>query len=249
MVNALALCAREPLGVLCAAGTDDVGPYVRAEGYVHEVTLSAFEIDRTEVPVERYARCVSAGACARAQYGAFDARFDTPDFPVTQVRWEDAVAYCSWVGGHLPTEAQWELAARGPRSRTFPWGEVYHAGLANHGSWADEPSDGSDGFLGLAPVGSFPDGATPNGVLDMAGNAAEWVADVYERDEDGYGYGRGAARNPVTNSGNATLYGHVVRGGSYLEAAVWLRGAARRASLFAAREIGFRCAYDVHQGR
>jgi formylglycine-generating enzyme required for sulfatase activity len=243
MVQAVKMCEREPLGARCAGPRDDVGPWIRAEGHAHEVTLTDFELDRTEVPVRRYARCVSAGACSPAAFPSGDARYDRPDLPVTHVRWEDASAYCAWMGGRLPTEAEWEHAARGRAGHTFPWGDLYNPHLANHGAWSDDPTDGRDGFFGLAPIGSFPDGATATGLLDMAGNVSEWVFDWYDRDDEGYGYSRGAQVNPKGPPYGA--HGHVIRGGSYREAAHWLRTAARRAWPYATREIGFRCAYDV----
>ena len=245
MARAVKFCEQEPLGPLCGVPSEaGPGPWIRSEGYAHQVTVSDFDLDRTEVPVRRYARCVAAGACSPPGYGSGDARFDNPDYPVTSVRWEDAVAYCTWIGGRLPTEAEWELAARGREGHTFPWGYVYNSHVANHGTWAaDDPTDARDGFLGLAPIGSFPDGATASGLLDMAGNAAEWVWDWHDRDAEGDGYGRGAVVNP-----RGPVYGprgHGVRGGSYRTAAFWLRTTARYASSFAARDIGFRCASDV----
>lgn len=242
MVRAMKLCERETYGARCQIPEDWVSHYIRAEGYAHEVTLADFDLDRTEVPVRRYARCVAAGACSPAGYPSGDPRFDNPDFPVTHVRWEDAAAYCSWIGGRLPTEAEWESAARGHAGRTFPWGDLYNTHLANHGSFADDPTDASDGFVGLAPIASFPDGATATGLLDMAGNAAEWVADWFDLVEEDYGYGRGAVVNP---KGPSFGRGRVVRGGSYLRPAHSLRTAARHAAALPSREIGFRCAYDI----
>jgi formylglycine-generating enzyme required for sulfatase activity len=188
-------------------------------------------------------RCVAASACSPPSFAAGDPRYDVDEFPVTSVTWEDASSYCRWVGGRLPTEAEWELAARGYSNNTFPWGKIYSPRLANHGAFADDPTDGRDGFIGLAPVGSFPDGATPTGLLDMAGNASEWVADWYDRDEQQFGYKRGAQTNP--KGPPYGQLGHVIRGGSYRDGAHWLRAAARYASTFAAREVGFRCAADA----
>lgn len=249
MERAIKLCQREPLGARCdggALGETGVGPWIRAEGHAHKVTLADFELDRAEVPVRRYARCVAAGVCPPASFPSGDARYDRPELPITHIRWDDAAAYCAWSGGRLPTEAEWEHAARGRAGHTFPWGDLYNSHLTNHGAWSEDPSDASDGFAGLAPIGSFPDGATATGLLDMAGNAAEWVSDWYERDEEGYGYGRGAQVNP--KGAPFGQRGHVVRGGSYREAAHWHRTAARRAWPYASREVGFRCAYDVHPG-
>jgi formylglycine-generating enzyme required for sulfatase activity len=245
MHEALELCAREPLGIACqrSGANWDTAQAIRAEGHAHEVTLSDFDMDVTEVTVEKYARCVSAGACAPPAFATGDPRYDVPTFPVTNVGWQDAAAYCAWAGGRLPTEAEWELAARGYENHTFPWGNVYSPHLANHGSFADDPTDGRDGFIGLAPVGSFPDGATAMGLLDMAGNAAEWVYDWYDRDEQQFGYKRGAQTNPKGPPFGAM--GHVVRGGSYRDGAHWMRCAGRRAAMAAERDIGFRCVADV----
>jgi formylglycine-generating enzyme required for sulfatase activity len=247
MQDAIALCAKEPLGLRCQRASEqvwDVGLEIRAEGYAHEVTLNDFDLDVTEVTVERYGRCVAAGACAPASFSPGDPRYDVPTFPVTSVTWEEAAAYCAWAGGRLPTEAEWELAARSHADNTFPWGKLYNPHLCNHGSLAVDPTDGRDGFIGLAPVGSFPDGATRDGLLDMAGNAAEWVHDWYDRDEQQFGYKRGAQTNP--QGPTFGVYGHVIRGGSYRDAAYEMRAAARRASTFAGREVGFRCAADVN---
>ncbi len=241
---AMDLCRR--LEVLSAECKDpEVGAMLLAELNPHPVTLSAFDMDVTEVTVADYARCVSAGACDPPDMSDEDARFARPDFPVTHVRWADANAYCTWAGGRLPTEAEWEYSARGVEGREFPWGNLYNPHLANHGALTSDPTDATDGFVGLAPVGSFPDGATPLGLLDMAGNAAEWVADVLELDRAGRpkGYPDVAETNPrpVTTGGY-----HIARGGSYRDPAMWLRSAHRDWSpLSRPAKVGFRCAADV----
>jgi formylglycine-generating enzyme required for sulfatase activity len=244
MAHAIQLCEREVLSTAVCHSERFIA-MVRAEGNAHPVTLSSFAIDRTEVTVAEYGRCVSAGACAPAELGG-DARFTRPDFPVTHVLWTDAQDYCHWTGGRLPTEPEWEYVARGPEGREFPWGNAYNAHLANHGSWADDRTDGTDGYVGLAPVGSFPDGATPLGVLDMAGNAAEWVADVFELDKfgDPVGYADDAVVNPPAKTAGGGP--HIVRGGSFEDGATWLRTSSRDYDILPRPPwVGFRCAEDV----
>jgi len=132
------------------------------------VTLEAFWIDQTEVTNAMYARCMESGTC-RATGSGRTTMAGYENYPVIVDRWEQAQAYCGWVGRRLPTEAEWEKAARGTNGGTYPWGEGSNCGQANYGKCIGE----------LQPVGSYPGFASPYGALDMAGNLWEWVSDVY----------------------------------------------------------------------
>lgn len=223
-------CKREPLGANCE---DRMFANERAE---HQVRLSSFWMARTEVTVREYSRCVEAGVCDPPPYEQGGERFRKDDLPVSMVTWSDASTYCRFLSQRLPTEAEWERAARGLIGRRFPWGEQYASRRTNHGSYSLDRNDGSDGYGELAPVGSFPDGRTPDGFDDLAGNVAEWTADNYENAYEAM---------PVTNPQGPPFGAfRVVRGGSYLHALPWLRGAARGYRAASAREpfVGFRCA-------
>jgi sulfatase modifying factor 1 len=237
---AIDMCKREPLG--------DEGcerPFIN-ELDAHEVLLSAYYMDRTEVTVRDYRRCVDLGACTAAPFAAGGQRFDRPALPITLVSFADAERYCTYAGGRLPTEAEWERAARGTSRRRFPWGNTYNPMLANHGTLGIDESDDSDGFAELAPVGSFPGGRTPDGIDDLAGNAAEWVADAIEDPSSA----RYAPTSQVNPNGAASGALRVVRGGGYETAAPWLRTAARTFRLASTRKpfIGFRCVHPAGDG-
>jgi len=254
MLRGVQLCQREPLGTLVVPLVDvnhvthnrsahcDVLRF-EVEGIAHPVTISSFWMDRTEVRVGDYMRCVSAGSCNAPGFSPSDARFARADLPVVLVTWEDARDYCSFAKGRLPTEAEWEYAARGTTGRMFPWGNDWNPHLANHGSIALDPTDASDGFANLAPVGSFPDGKTPLGLLDMAGNAGEWVADLADADPTDLfpePYGPAPQTNPIATSGSR----RIIRGGSYLQGADSQRATARTITYPTRRVpgVGFRCA-------
>ena len=248
---AVLLCRREPAPEYC--DTSDLAmalnryipTLLRLELHAHTVTLSPFAIDRVEVSVAAYERCVVVGACARPDFRTGDRRYDAPELPVTHVLWQDAAAYCAWQGGRLPREAEWEYAARGKTGRAFPWGYQYAPRRANHGVLSTLPGapDETDGAAGLAPVESYADGATPEGIKNLAGNVAEWVSDLVDRNMDGtVGYDKG----PVTNPRGAQSGEHLTRGGSFRTGAIFLRAAMRsvRPGQPYADDIGFRCAYD-----
>ena len=159
------------------------GPFLRGDdgGEADErprrrLVLSAFVIDRTEVSRGAYAACVVAGRCPPPAGGPGAA-----DLPVTGVTWDEARAFCAFVGKRLPTEAEWEKAARGGDGRRYPWGEEFSCARGNFGSFDGEGRCAAEGAPGRpVPVGQAPRGASPYGALDMAGNVWEWVADRYD---------------------------------------------------------------------
>jgi formylglycine-generating enzyme required for sulfatase activity len=233
IVDATVLCEHEPLASKCdERGFADEQP-------PHRVTLSGFYLDRREVTVEEYQACVRVGRCKAPPYARGARRFQQPTFPVTLVTWDDARSFCAFRGARLPSEAEFERAARGLTGRRFPWGQLPNDHLANHGRLGLDVSDDRDGFAELAPVGSYSDGRTPDGFLDLAGNAAEWLQDRYAPE-----YPEGAVKDPTGPDAALATSARVVRGGSYESPLAWLRGAARGA--FSPNErrpsLGFRCA-------
>jgi eukaryotic-like serine/threonine-protein kinase len=205
---------------------------------VHKVYLDAFYIDKTEVTQEDYDKCMAAGKCkAHEKVDGFTGARQ----PVTLLTWEDARSYCSWADKRLPTEAEWEKAARGTDGRMYPWGNKFDAKKANFCDqncdlvWAAKNQD--DGYKYTAPVGSYPEGASPYGALDMAGNAGEWIADWYAADY----YKNSPARNP---KGPDTGEYRVFRGGLFGAAVGALRSADRAYNGPKNPSGGVRCARD-----
>lgn len=232
----------DPAPVRVAAGPFVMGSETGAadEKPVHTVQLAAFRLDRHEVTNRRYAACVRAGACTPPALPTSHRRphyFDAPAFavyPVIYVSWQQADQFCRFAGGRLPTEAEWEKAARGPAPdrREFPWGnEPPDCRRANLGGAASCVGD-------TDRVGRRPAGASPFGALDLAGNVWEWVADWYAA---GY-YATSPDRGP---SGPSTGTLKVMRGGCWESGASSLRVSCRKAELPAAwaDNVGFRCAY------
>jgi formylglycine-generating enzyme required for sulfatase activity len=200
----------------------------------HLVYLSPYWIDRTEVTNGMYERCVRTGACQspeKIRSKLRESYFSDPkylEYPVIYVSWEDAAAYCQWADRRLPTEAEWEKAARGADRRDYPWGNNNPNGrLANFG-----------GLIGdTSRVGDYPAGISPYGVLDMAGNVAEWVADWFD---DQY-YASSVYKNP---SGPASGEFRILRGGSWFSQASSLRTTFRLWNYpdLRSETVGFRCA-------
>ena len=205
------------------------------------VRLSSFRIDPHEVTVAEYRRCADEEACTvdGLTFDALGCNWSErarDQHPVNCVTWKQAVAYCTWTGGELPTEAQWERAARGTDERSYPWGQ--EAPLCSHAVMTDQGGPGC-GRTETWRVGSHPQGASPTGAFDMAGNVREWVGDWYDR--------RGpvdGARDPV---GPPRGTEKVVRGGGWRDDAKKLLTFYRTALDPEERavDVGFRCAHRV----
>lgn len=207
----------------------------------HKVYIDAFYIDKYKVTQGEYDQCVSTGECRSNQ--KYDG-FTGDRQPVVGVDWNDANSYCTWAGKRLPTEAEWEKAARGTDGRIYPWGNEFDGRKVNfcdkHCSkdWSLKRVD--DGYSKTAPVGSYPSGASPYGAMDMAGNVWDWVNDWY----DGRYYSSSPERNPKGPEGPVSGYPYrVLRGGSWSSFPELLRSSHRAWDSPVTRKdgIGFRC--------
>jgi formylglycine-generating enzyme required for sulfatase activity len=195
--------------------------YFSVEQPAHTVVLDGFWMDKTEVTYSQYSQCESAGACD--ELGCPGERLlEDGEYPAVCMIWDQAAAYCEWVEARLPTEAEWEYAARGPDGRRYPWGDEFNEMVLNYCDAdctlgkRDEAFD--DGYARSAPVGSYPSGASWVGALDLAGNVWELVADWYGE------YSAGPQTNPA---GPSSGYRRVARGGSWHTSPDHIRSALR----------------------
>jgi formylglycine-generating enzyme required for sulfatase activity len=222
--------------------------YYERESPLHTVELSGFWLDQTEVANAQFEMCVDAGVCqepttcreGEATYGKVDAS----DHPVVCVSWNDADTYCRWVGGRLPTEAEWEYAFRGEARFIYPWGDSFDGERLNYcdvncdAFHADNRYD--DGFTMAAAVSAHVRDVSWIGVEGMAGNVSEWVADWLGDYEPG----------PVTNPlGPPSGSEKVVKGGNWFFHPTYCRGAIRASVEEDRRQtwLGFRCAVPLDE--
>ena len=219
-------------------GSDESDPDAESDEFPrHTVTLAGFWIDQTEVTSAQYALCVADGACRESAANhptyqkLYDDKYNQGDYPVGGLYWSDAVDYCAWAGARLPTEAEWEYAARGSEGRIYPWGD-------------DAPTCELAQFMecpeGKVPVGSHPTGGSWCGALDMAGSVWEWVDGEYEGDYKPH--------SQDSESSSRTV--RVLRGGSWRQIPRYIRAAERtaRRTLYRIHDVGFRCAADLPGG-
>ena len=220
--------------------------YYEREFPPHEVTLSPFLIDQNEVTNLQFQSCVESGSCTeplvckKGEPTYMDSQMT--DHPVVCVSWEEANNYCEWVGGRLPTEAEWEYAFRGEKSLIFPWGDEFVGSNLNYcdancdQGHADDAFD--DGYERTAPVGNFQSGVSWSGLYNQGGNVSEWVSDWYGE------YEPANLKNP---SGPTSGTQKIIKGCSWYSPAAYCRGAARGSIDPVTRfdYVGFRCAANL----
>lgn len=215
--------------VLIPAGEFAMGSTFEDESPPHAVFVEAFEIDKFEVTNEEFERfAVETGYETEAEQAGEDYWQAYAEgklqHPVVKVTWNDALAYCEWVGKRLSTETEWEKAARGTEGLIYPWGSEWNPTKAN---------TKESGYRGTTAVGSFPEGASPYGVMDMAGNVAEWTSDWFKA------YPKCDFSSPYFGE----KY-RVIRGGGWFSDKDLVRTTERSCSAEGLRndDVGFRCA-------
>ncbi len=204
------------------------------------IYLDAFYMDKHEVTNTDYERFAKMLKRPMPTIPVFEDDLNLlkgPKQPVVGVTWIDAFAYCKWAGKRLPTEAEWEKAARGENGQTYPWGDTFNQKLVNG-------TGEEDGYKYSAPVGSFERGRSPYGLYDMAGNVSEWVSDWYDQ----FYYKKAPFKNPKGPEEPDLTRVLVYRGGSYRSSAHDLRASKRFGGAHAERgesTVGIRCAKDL----
>ncbi len=224
-----------PEGVFLMGSPEDEPGSAFDEHPQHLVYLDGYWISKTEVTNEMFNACVAAGVCKYSVSFKTNPHFRDPVYanhPVVYINWKMSQAFCKWMGGRLPTEAEWEKAARGIDDTEYPWGNVVPGLIYTN----------SNNVAGdTTPVNALPDSISYYGVLDMGGNVREWVSDWYDPDY----YKNSPFENPQ-GPGNTGL--KVLKGASYLDPYRYTRAANRLShkpnSPGAVR--GFRCAMSVH---
>jgi len=221
--------------------TSDGMPIFGDEVPKHEVSVNSFYMDTHEVTNAQYGQFLSATGHTPPSYWA-DTKFNAPDQPVVGVTWDDAVAYCHWAHKRLPTEAEWEKAARGGVETLFPWGNDLNR---NYGNFSGV--EGNDTWSDTSPVCSF----IPNdyGLFDMIGNAYEWCSDYYD-----FSYYKTLPESKSNPFGPAfdpeNIQNRVLRGGScYDDTSDYLQSATRYSYIPSTADgiTGFRCVMDVNE--
>jgi len=223
--------AAVPGGRFWRGHPDQPRPFGNADTHpMRELSVAEFRIDRLEVSVTAYDACVAAGPCRARVCDDGSTTIMPGDRPATCVSWDDAAAYCAWVGGRLPTEAEWEKAARGADGRKYPWG--------NDDPTCERALYNECGKSGPDAVGAHPSGASPCGAENLAGNAAEWAWDWYSADY----YPAAASADPA---GPASGEERVVRGGSFRTGGRLLMTGYRESAKPSTRrvDVGFRCVW------
>lgn len=232
-----------PAGEFTMGASDSDDKAQEQEKPPHKVYLDACYIYKYEVTNKQFGKFVAeTGYKAEGNWEKW-VTSGTDNYPVVMVSWNDAAAYCKWAGVKLPTEAQWEKAARGSDERIYPWGSSWDPSLCGNKNTPHKQIEGKVRYLfektGILPVGFFPDGASPYGVMDMAGNVREWCSDWFK---DEY-YQESPDKNP---SGPEQGEDKVLRGGSFFGEIAACRSTAREDNEPSSNDTdyGFRCVWE-----
>lgn len=230
----------EDIAALCKRRDNEKPEWFTDEKPKHKVWLDGYWVYKYEVTVAQYrAFCTKTERKMPEQ-----PKWSKDNIPVVNVSWDDATAYTEWAGARLPTEAEWEKAARGPDGRIFPWGNTWDQAKCNNSGIKNTTGDSTQIYRATAG-GSYPGSVSPYGVQDMAGNVWEWCADHYAADY----YAQSPEKNPT---GPEIGEFRVLRGGSWGSSSVSIRCAGRNADSPDATyhdDGGFRCVVSGKTGK